>query len=149
MGGCQSFFRNLDHPTYVRATYWSNLKYLSVQTLVREGGEWEDCFDVDNLVLPAGYFFGASASTGDLADNHDILSIKIGTPPQPDDTVITKANAAIAEAAKTVGSLEAAKREQLRHHMDPQQVSCVRVCARARVGSVRACVGACDEWVGG
>ena len=26
--------------------------------------------------LPTGYYFGMSATTGDLSDNHDIVSIK-------------------------------------------------------------------------
>ena len=28
-------------------------------------------------MLPTGYYFGASATTGDLSDNHDIIAIKM------------------------------------------------------------------------
>jgi len=39
--------------------------------------EWKPCFMVKDIDLPTGYYFGASAATGDLADNHDIISIKV------------------------------------------------------------------------
>lgn len=42
-GGCQSFFRNMDHPTYVRITYWHDIKYLEVKMKVTEEG-WTNCF---------------------------------------------------------------------------------------------------------
>lgn len=29
------------------------------------------------IVLPTGYYFGISATTGDLSDNHDIISIRL------------------------------------------------------------------------
>ena len=42
-GGCQSFFRNMDHPTYVRITYWHDLQYLEVKMKVTEEN-WTPCF---------------------------------------------------------------------------------------------------------
>ena len=30
-------------------------------------GQWKDCFTVNGVRLPTGYYFGASAATGDLA----------------------------------------------------------------------------------
>ena len=30
----------------------------------------------EGVTLPTGYYFGMSATTGDLSDNHDIVSIK-------------------------------------------------------------------------
>uniref|UniRef100_A0A3Q2C7G9 Lectin, mannose binding 2 like n=1 Tax=Cyprinodon variegatus TaxID=28743 RepID=A0A3Q2C7G9_CYPVA len=39
--------------------------------------EWRDCAEVSGLRLPAGYYFGASSATGDLSDNHDIISMKV------------------------------------------------------------------------
>ena len=30
---------------------------------------WKDCFDVEGVELPTGYYFGLSAATGDLAGN--------------------------------------------------------------------------------
>ena len=42
-------------------------------------GEWEECFVVRRVSLPPGYFFGVTAATGELADNHDIISFKVRT----------------------------------------------------------------------
>ena len=39
--------------------------------------EWEQCLQVKDVILPTGYFFGASATTGDLSDAHDIISMKL------------------------------------------------------------------------
>ncbi|XP_040011132.1 lectin, mannose-binding 2-like b isoform X2 [Xiphias gladius] len=39
--------------------------------------EWKHCVDITGLRLPTGYFFGASSATGDLSDNHDIISMKL------------------------------------------------------------------------
>jgi len=38
---------------------------------------WKECFVVDEIRLPTGYYIGISATTGDLSDNHDILSIRL------------------------------------------------------------------------
>ncbi|NWS78790.1 LMA2L protein, partial [Crotophaga sulcirostris] len=39
--------------------------------------EWRDCIDVPGVHLPRGYYFGTSSVTGDLSDNHDIISLKL------------------------------------------------------------------------
>lgn len=46
---------------------------------------WKECFKVQGVKLPTGYYFGVSATTGDLSDNHDILSIKLYELDVPDD----------------------------------------------------------------
>ena len=38
--------------------------------------EFKECFTVSGVRLPTGFYFGVSAATGDLSDNHDIISIK-------------------------------------------------------------------------
>jgi len=38
---------------------------------------WKECFIVDEIRLPTGYYIGISGTTGDLSDNHDILSIRL------------------------------------------------------------------------
>lgn len=40
---------------------------LQVMTDVEDKNEWKNCFDVAGVRLPTGYFFGASAGTGDLS----------------------------------------------------------------------------------
>lgn len=39
--------------------------------------EWEQCLQVKDVILPTGYYFGATATTGDLSDAHDIVSMKL------------------------------------------------------------------------
>lgn len=49
----------------------------AVSTNIENRGAWKQCFSVQNVQLPTGYYFGASATTGDLSDNHDIISLKL------------------------------------------------------------------------
>ncbi|XP_066863291.1 VIP36-like protein isoform X8 [Kogia breviceps] len=39
--------------------------------------EWRDCIEVPGVRLPRGYYFGTSSITGDLSDNHDVISLKL------------------------------------------------------------------------
>lgn len=34
---------------------------------VEDKNEWRECIDIGGVRLPTGYFFGASAATGDLS----------------------------------------------------------------------------------
>lgn len=34
---------------------------------VDDKNEWKECIDIGGVRLPTGYFFGASAATGDLS----------------------------------------------------------------------------------
>lgn len=34
--------------------------------------EWRDCLDIPGVRLPKGYYFGASAITGDLSGNNNV-----------------------------------------------------------------------------
>jgi len=43
---------------------------------------------VNEVKLPTGYYIGISATTGDLSDNHDILSIRLFELDLPDDVSI-------------------------------------------------------------
>lgn len=49
---------------------------------------WKPCFSVDGVELPTGYYFGFSAATGDLSDNHEILAVRLYEV-DSDDPVIT------------------------------------------------------------
>uniref|UniRef100_A0A6A7FUG1 VIP36-like protein n=3 Tax=Hirondellea gigas TaxID=1518452 RepID=A0A6A7FUG1_9CRUS len=74
LGGCQSKFRNLDHDTHISIKYIKDT--LTVSTSIENTRVFKECFTVKGVQLPTGYYFGVSAATGDLADNHDIVSIK-------------------------------------------------------------------------
>ena len=47
-----------------------------VSTDILGKNAWAECFRVQGVVLPTGYYLGLSAATGDLSDNHDVLSVK-------------------------------------------------------------------------
>lgn len=73
LAGCEAKFRNSDLETYISIRYENDV--LTVQTDLENKG-WKECFKVEGVRLPTGYYFGASSTTGDLSDNHDILAFK-------------------------------------------------------------------------
>ncbi|CAH8588884.1 unnamed protein product [Schistosoma haematobium] len=72
LSGCSSNFRNND---YSMATIRYANNQLKVSLKYQGATDPVDCFTVDGVRLPTGYFIGISAATGDLSDNHDIYSI--------------------------------------------------------------------------
>ncbi|XP_066255407.1 protein ERGIC-53 [Euwallacea similis] len=74
LAGCLRDFRNKPFPTRVRVNY-----HLNVLTLMFHNGmsnndqDFEMCFRVENVVLPKNGYFGVSAATGGLADDHDVI----------------------------------------------------------------------------
>ncbi|XP_066589050.1 vesicular integral-membrane protein VIP36 [Prorops nasuta] len=75
LAGCEAKFRNLDHDTHIAVRYERDT--LTVSTDISNKAAWKECFSVKGVKLPTGYHFGVSATTGDLSDNHDILSIRL------------------------------------------------------------------------
>ncbi|MEQ2277928.1 Vesicular integral-membrane protein VIP36 [Xenotaenia resolanae] len=75
LGGCSADIRNRDFETYLAIRY--SRGRLTVMVDVDDKNEWKECIDIGGVRLPTGYFFGASAATGDLSDNHDIISMKL------------------------------------------------------------------------
>ncbi|KAL5021298.1 hypothetical protein ScPMuIL_000453 [Solemya velum] len=75
VAGCEAQFRNKDHDTYVAIRYHNHELKVSIDIENKNG--WKECFSVKGIKIPTGYYFGASATTGQLADNHDIISMKM------------------------------------------------------------------------
>ncbi|CAG5120536.1 unnamed protein product [Candidula unifasciata] len=75
LAGCEAQFRNKDYDTYVAIRYEGTT--LTVSTDIDNKSGWKECFSVTGIKLPVGYYFGVSAATGELADNHDVISIKM------------------------------------------------------------------------
>ncbi len=48
---------------------------LTVSTDIKGENSWAECFSIDDIHLPTHYYFGFSAATGELSDNHDIISV--------------------------------------------------------------------------
>eukprot|EP00062_Callorhinchus_milii_P026641 gi/632988999/ref/XP_007883410.1/ PREDICTED: VIP36-like protein [Callorhinchus milii] len=75
IGGCSAHVRNLNHDTFIVIRYLR--RRLTVMIDIDGKNEWRDCIDVPGVRLPLRYYFGASSATGDLTDNHDIVSLKL------------------------------------------------------------------------
>jgi hypothetical protein len=65
-------YRNTREIARVRISYLAAKGSLKVSYDVKNNNYFQHCFEVSNLQLPNGYFFGLTAHTGDVADNHDI-----------------------------------------------------------------------------
>ncbi|XP_077478663.1 lectin, mannose-binding 2-like a isoform X2 [Stigmatopora argus] len=75
LGGCNGMVRNLKHDTFLFIRYVR--RRLTVMIDIDGQHEWRDCLDLPGVRLPKGFYFGATAITGDLSDNHDIVSLKL------------------------------------------------------------------------
>nr|XP_040051906.1 VIP36-like protein isoform X2 [Gasterosteus aculeatus aculeatus] len=75
LGGCTATARNALHDTFLLLRYSKSRLTLAVDVDGKQ--EWVDCADITGLKLPSGFFFGASSATGDLSDNHDLISMKL------------------------------------------------------------------------
>ncbi|KAK9974914.1 hypothetical protein ABG768_022979 [Culter alburnus] len=75
LGGCTAHVRNVEYDTFLLIRYMKNR--LTVMIDVDGKQEWKDCLDVPGVRLPQGYYFGVSSATGDLSDNHDLISLKL------------------------------------------------------------------------
>ncbi|XP_054648302.1 vesicular integral-membrane protein VIP36 isoform X2 [Dunckerocampus dactyliophorus] len=65
LGGCSAEIRNRESDTYLAIRY--SKSRLTVMLDVDDKNEWKECIDIGGVRLPTGYYFGASAATGDLS----------------------------------------------------------------------------------
>ncbi|KAG7234987.1 hypothetical protein INR49_003469 [Caranx melampygus] len=75
LGGCTALVRNAIYDTFLLIRLSKNRLTLMVDVDGKQ--EWKHCTEITGLRLPPGYYFGASSATGDLSDNHDIISMKV------------------------------------------------------------------------
>lgn len=66
-------------PSVARLTYFQD-KYLALDLKYRNEDEWRQCFRLEAtenrpIKIPSTAYLGFSAETGDLSDNHDIVSV--------------------------------------------------------------------------
>uniref|UniRef100_A0A3B5LSW7 L-type lectin-like domain-containing protein n=1 Tax=Xiphophorus couchianus TaxID=32473 RepID=A0A3B5LSW7_9TELE len=93
LGGCTAMTRNSIYDTFLLVRYSKNKLTLMVDVDGKQ--EWRDCAEVSGLRLPTGYYLGASSVTGDLSDNHDVISMKVyqltveRTPEEEEEEVVT------------------------------------------------------------
>ncbi|XP_045372806.1 protein ERGIC-53-like isoform X3 [Camelus bactrianus] len=74
LGSCHRDFRNRPYPFRARITYWGQRLRVSFNSGLTPSDPDEVCVDVGPLLLAPGGFFGVSAATSTLADDHDVLS---------------------------------------------------------------------------
>ncbi|KAG0348703.1 hypothetical protein BGZ54_004548, partial [Gamsiella multidivaricata] len=74
-GGCESDFRGKDVPTKGHITYSADAKVLKLKLQTKEWDQWEECFTLTDVTLPSNFYLGFSAITGEVHDNHDIISV--------------------------------------------------------------------------
>ncbi|XP_017486417.1 PREDICTED: VIP36-like protein [Rhagoletis zephyria] len=72
---CQAEVRQVRHETYLAIRYEN--EELRVMTNIDGDQEWKHCVSLKRLHLPKMGYFGLSASTGDLSDNHDVIFLKV------------------------------------------------------------------------
>eukprot|EP00123_Amoebidium_parasiticum_P012073 comp21093_c0_seq1/m.28470 comp21093_c0_seq1/g.28470 ORF comp21093_c0_seq1/g.28470 comp21093_c0_seq1/m.28470 type:complete len:458 (-) comp21093_c0_seq1:387-1760(-) len=74
LGSCQAPVRNSLAPVQLLVTYKDTkleVKYDTTRT-----NSYTTCFTATNVHLPPGYFFGVTAATGGLADDHDLIKFE-------------------------------------------------------------------------
>ncbi|XP_007947190.1 protein ERGIC-53-like [Orycteropus afer afer] len=74
LGSCHRNFRNRPYPFRARITYWGQRLRVSLNSGLTPSDPEEVCVNVGPLLLAPGGFFGISAATSILADDHDVLS---------------------------------------------------------------------------
>lgn len=60
-----------------------------MSTDIENKAAWKECFKVSGVRLPTGYHIGVSAATGQLSDNHDIMSVRLFELDLPDDVSLS------------------------------------------------------------
>ncbi|KAJ4356492.1 uncharacterized protein N0V89_004526 [Didymosphaeria variabile] len=76
LAGCSARgIRNAGIPTKARFTYFAD-KSLKLDLQYKQEDEWTECFEIENFKVPPVAYLGFSAETGELSDNHDIVSVR-------------------------------------------------------------------------
>uniref|UniRef100_A0AC35TUI3 L-type lectin-like domain-containing protein n=1 Tax=Rhabditophanes sp. KR3021 TaxID=114890 RepID=A0AC35TUI3_9BILA len=73
LAGCQRDYRNKPYPVKLKIEYYNNLLTVHVSDGNSQQPRYEPCIRVEHVFLPKNGFFGISATTGGLADDHDVM----------------------------------------------------------------------------
>ncbi|XP_053953969.1 protein ERGIC-53 [Anastrepha ludens] len=125
LSGCLRDFRNKPFPTRARIEYYNNvLTLLFHNGMTNNNEDYEMCLRADGVQLPKNGYFGISAATGGLADDHDVfhfLTSSLHPPGQvPSDPVKVPENSEkLAQEYKEYQEkLEKQKQEYKKEHPD-------------------------------
>ena len=74
LSGCLRDFRNKPFPTRAKIEYYNGiLTVLFHNGMTINNEDYEMCLRADGVILPKNGYFGISAATGGLADDHDVF----------------------------------------------------------------------------
>ncbi|KAF9112723.1 hypothetical protein BGX27_002898 [Mortierella sp. AM989] len=79
IGSCESDFRAKSVPTKARLSYYRESSTLTLKLQTKAWDQWEDCFTLTDVKLPPIVYLGFTAVTGEVHDNHDIISVTANT----------------------------------------------------------------------
>ncbi|XP_065223195.1 protein ERGIC-53 [Planococcus citri] len=132
IAGCLRDFRNKPFSTRARIEYYRNtLTVLFHNGNTQNENDFEVCLRVENVFLPKNGYFGVSAATGGLADDHDVKQFLTHSlyppgsvapqvpgmePPKPEDQ-----QKLTAEYAEYQRKLEIQKEQYKKDHPEVQQ----------------------------
>lgn len=86
LSGCLRDFRNKPFPTRAKIEYYMNtLTVMFHNGMSQNQDEYELCLRAENVQLPQHGYFGISAATGGLADDHDVFHFLTTSLHQPGD----------------------------------------------------------------
>ncbi|XP_067106360.1 protein ERGIC-53 [Osmerus mordax] len=75
LGTCLRDFRNKPYPVRAKIVYYKRTLTVFINNgFTPDKDDYEFCTKVENMVIPKEGYFGISAATGGLADDHDVLS---------------------------------------------------------------------------
>jgi len=74
IAGCLKDFRNKPYPVKAKVEYFKNVLTVSISNGLSKDDNYEICLRSENIFLPSTGYFGMSAATGGLADDHDVLA---------------------------------------------------------------------------
>jgi mannose-binding lectin 1 len=78
LAGCLRDFRNKPFPVRAKIEFFKNtLTVMFHNGMSNNDKEYEVCMRAENVVLPQNGYFGISAATGGLADDHDVLKFSV------------------------------------------------------------------------
>lgn len=74
LAACSANFRRSKVGTKLKITYVKE-GFLEVKIQYKAWDDWTNCFRIDNFKMPSAPYLGFSAMTGEVHDNHDIISV--------------------------------------------------------------------------
>ncbi|KJH44818.1 Legume-like lectin family protein [Dictyocaulus viviparus] len=77
LSSCHRDFRNKPYPIHLKIEYLRNVLTVEVNDGMHATPTYEACMRVENIHLPRYGYFGISAATGGLADDHDVLDFSV------------------------------------------------------------------------